>query len=295
MQAIRFKKIRGEKFSTIKECVDVTKSRPVQDCWKHDYDSEYERKEVGDGNSIGGDASREECMMGSDRFSKQFDEARKEVERQAKEYFTSVRFVRSKQDVVGSSVNVARARAGYPRAFSRRLPDRRPKKVVAINFALDVRWSYSAENRLRNAVAIMAVVEQLEKSGYSVALNMFATACCNGHDDDILVCLIPMKSYSSPLNAKKVQFPMASKSVLFHLGCFWKHHYPQTHYMSCEGYAVNYKNRDGELREWCDSMGEIYLSNGYIDEHDLDSGNRVKNIFEFVEGEIGRLSKRGAA
>lgn len=291
MQNIRFKKIQGEKFSSIKECVDVTKSRPVQDCWKGDYSSENTSYEVGDGTNANGEQSRNECLMGSERFKSQFEEAKREVERQAKEYFTNVRFVRTKQDVVGSSVNVARARAGYPKAFSRRLPDRRPKKVVAINFGLDVRWGYSSEDRLKNAVALMAVVEQLEKSGYSVALNLFATACCNGYSDDILVCLIPMKSYSSPLNAKKVQFPMASKSVLFHLGCFWKHHYPGTHYMSCEGYAVNYKGRDGEVREWCDTMGEIFLSNGYISENGLDCGNRVKNIFEFVEGEIERLAK----
>ena len=291
METIRYEKISGERYSTFAECFNMMDQREVVQTWKRDYDSEYKDSKAGS-DTVTYEQSKDEILHGTSRFDKEYIKARKQVEMQLQGYETPCRSSYNRLDVVGSSVNVARSRTGYPMAFTHRIADRRPRKTVTLFFNVACPWYTDSLDRVRNGCVLIAAADWLERSGYSVAINLFPDMSCGDYDEgkNILTLEIPIKTFSSPLNVKKLQYPVAAKASLFHLGCRWKHRFPGTYYQSGEGTAADRKGRTDEVKRYCDSRGGVFLSNSMLCDM-YDDGKDAKDVMRYIEEEIERISK----
>lgn len=290
MQNIAFKKIVGERYDSIAEVYQTCENRQIIDDWKRD--SQPETRDYGAGrDTVPFEVSKNELMFGTSRFEKDFKEIKGKVDKEAADYFKMIRVNRNKLDVVGGSVSVGRALAGHPRAMKRRVADRRPKKVVEICYGISCPWSIDPVDRLRYGCVVMACAEALEKAGYGVAITLFADMTTDHTHKNITLLEIPIKSYSSPFNSTKLQFPMATQAALFHLGRYWAHRFPKGFYSGCEGYAADVSciDRGDEIVEYCDSKGAVFLSHTMLND-EFGKGN-IDKTFKHIEKEIERISK----
>lgn len=303
MQKVKVAPINGkevvwERFDSISELIEVSKGRDFQGYWAKDHSSESSSYGDGLGEDLYMEESHKLALAGDNRY----DEIWREVSSKVSDAMKLTTFAtsnRSKMDVVGSSVNVARAMAGYPRAFSRRVPDRRPKKVIRIAYGLAVRWSYSVRERLHNGITILAIIDRLERAGYSVQLDLLLQSSYNdgsySETGGFSFCEVALKSFSSPMNIRKFQFPMAAKASLFHLGCYWQHR-SGSPYDSCEGRDIAYHNSGRSIesfRKLFRSHDTVLITNGmiddglhaYIDEH-VGGDDIITLIQKYIEQEI---------
>lgn len=288
MQNITYKKIVGERYDSIAEVYQTCENRQIIDEWKNKSQPESDRYGAGD-SEVSFDTSKKELLFGTSRFNKEFNDIKAKVDRDAADYFKMVSVNRNKLDVVGGSVSVGRALAGHPRAMKRRVADRRPKKVVEICYGISCPWRIPSSDRLKYGCVVMACAEALEKAGYGVAITLFADMVGDYSHENITLLEIPIKSYSSPFNSTKLQFPMATQAALFHLGRYWAHRFPKGFYSSCEGYAADVLDRGDEIVEYCDSKGAVFLSHTMLNEK-LGKGD-IDKTFKYIEKEIERISK----
>jgi hypothetical protein len=292
METIKFNRISGERYSTFDEVFEVMDKRDVSKEWLDgDYDSECRDSEAGN-STVTYEESKHDILYGTNRFDNEYEKARKEVETQLMGYETPTRASYNRMDAVGSSVNVGRARTGHPLAFTHRIADRRPRKTVTLFFNVACPWYTESKDRVRNGCVVLAAADWLERSGYSVAINLFPDMSCGERSEgkDILTLEVPVKTYSSPLNARKLQYPLAAKATLFHLGCRWKHRFPETYYQSCEGTAADKKGRTEEVKAYCDSRGGVFLSNSMLCDM-YEDGKDAKDVMRYIEKEVKRISQ----
>lgn len=303
MQKMNVGKVMGEpvvweRFDSVSELLRVTEGRDYHGRWRDDHRTEGESYEDGVGNELSIDESHRLALSCDDRYESIWREVSSKVSKQIA-LSTYAPASRSKMDVVGGSVNVARAMAGHPRAFSRRTPDRRPKKVVRIAFGASCRWYYDTEDRMRNGITVLAIVDRLERAGYSVQLDLLPNCSHNGCKGGFSICEVALKTFSSPVNVRKLQFPMAAKATLFHLGCYWQHR-SGSPYDSAEGRDIAYHCRESSLREFRSmfrSHDTVLLTNGMVDEGletymDGDVyGNDIELIQAYIEQEIGLIAQ----
>lgn len=288
MQNIKFNNIIGERYGSIEEVFQVADGREIIHDWKGD--SQPESKRYGAGSAdVSFDTSKKELLFGTNRFDADFKKIKADVDHEAAEYFKMVKVNRNKLDVVGGSVSVGRALAGHPRAMKRRVADRRPKKVVEICYGITCPWSYPSKDRLKYGCIVLACAEALEKAGYGVAITLFADMTTDYSHKEITMLEVPIKSYSSPFNCTKLQYPVGAEASLFHLGRYWAHRYPKGFWSSCEGCAADSLNRGDEIKEYCDSKGAVFLSHVMMKEK-LGGGN-IDKTFKYIEKEIERIAK----
>lgn len=288
MERIETENVVGERFETLYELYQFSETRPVADEWVGRTGCEKETHDAGS-HRMTPEESKQAILYGTDIFDDEFSIIKNEVDNQVRDYFKAVRTHRTKRDVVGGSVMVERALLGYPKAFNRRVPDRRPKKTVEIFFGLSTPWHVSASSRLRNACIIMAIAEKLEVEGYAVAITIFPTCSSNDGNSKIHLAEVKLKNYNTPFNLRKVQYPMAAKASLFHMGKLWLHHFPGSKFLYGEGTSADYGGRQKDVKAYCKARGGIYMSNNIMND-ELNSANGVSEVFEYVEKEIRELS-----
>lgn len=290
METIRRGKISGERYKTFAECFAVMDGRELSRKWADgNYESESSPSTAGK-DRVTYEESKDEILHGTSRFDEQYAQARRQVEVQLKGYETPCRSSYNRLDVVGGSVNVARSRTGYPKAFTHRVADRRPRKTVTLFFNVACPWYTPSADRVRNGCVLLAAADWLERSGYSVAIRLFPDMSCSDDYDDILTLEIPVKDFSSPLNVRKLQYPLAAQASLFHLGCRWKHRFPGTRYQECEGVAADKQGRISEVKEYCDAYGGVFLSNSMLCDM-YDKKKDAKDVMRYIEDEIARISR----
>lgn len=303
MQKMNVGKVMGEpvvweRFDSVSELLRVTEGRSYYGRWSDDHRTEGESYEDGVGNELSLKESHRLALSCDDRYESIWREVSGKVSKQMA-LSTYAPVSRSKMDVVGGSVSVARAMAGHPRAFSRRIPDRRPKKVVRIAFGTSCAWYYDTEDRMRNGITVLAIVDRLERAGYSVQLDLLSNCSHNGRKGGFSICEVALKTFSSPINVRKLQFPMAAKAALFHLGCYWQHR-SGSPYDSAEGRDIAYHCRENRMREFrrmFRSHDTVLLTNGMIDEglgNYMDGdvyGSDIELIQAYIEQEIGLIAQ----
>ena len=288
--------IVSEQYDSIAEFYRVNEARGLNEAYKDrgDY-SAARRQDVTDSLDYDWEQSKHDMMLGSDVFDEEFKKALDDISKQVPKSWSSSTRNRLSMDVVGQSVSVERAMSNHPKAFNRRKPVRIKQKTVSFLFSISCPWSTPTRDRLRAGVILMVICERLEEMGYQTRI-MYAPDFSYGDggsrwdtkDNPTMCALMTLKDFKTRFNLKKMQFPLASRSALFHVGCWWNHRTPlqKNCWGDGEGYSVD--NNDGRREkaiEFAHRQGGIYLSVPMIrNDFDMD----LMKVYDFVMFELGK-------
>lgn len=287
--------IVGELYESIDEFYQVNDARSLNSAYEGRGDYSAKRKhDVTDNKEYTWEETRHDMRLGSELFDKEFEKVLKEVEDEVPSSWKSGSRNRSVRDVVGQNVVVERAMVGHPKAFSRKKPQRLKQKTVTFFFSISCPWHTKTHDRLKSGVILMAICEHLERMGYQTRILYspdfsFGNRSSKWDDKDWPSMLVQfcLKDFKTRFNLKKMQFPLASKSALFQVGCYWNHRAPMQ--TKCwgdgEGYAVdNDSKRLEAAREYAKRQDAVYLS---VPMMRNDFNMDVKKIYDYVMKQIG--------
>ena len=279
--------IEGERFDSFAEFYQVyPKDAPFNKHYTVDYDAHASR-EVKDGTYYTWEQTQEAVMYGSDVFTEDFQTVLKEVNVDMKNYMTTGIRSRIHKDVVGQTVNVARAMAGHPKAFNHRVPVRVKQKTVHFIFNLSCSWSTTTQQRLKAGCILMAICKEMEKMGYQTKITYAPKVSFQSGSEPSTWPEICIKDYKTPFNEKKMQFALASNTMLAHLGWHWLHRTDtvKSNWGSGEGKSVDYSSeRLAQAKAFAKEKGGIYLSIPMmVDDFNLQVGKAFDYVFAEME------------
>ena len=288
--------IIGEQYESFDEFYRVNEARPFNPHYASDRRcGPGSLRDVKDDKQYDWGETKHDMKFGSDLFDEEFKKAMKEVENEMPTAWKKGLRARSEKSVVGQSVSVGRALVNNPRAFNRRVPQRLKQKTVSFFFSISCPWFTKTADRLKSGCILMAICQHMERMGYQTRIYYspdFSSGQQSGHDDPQYpsqVAMMLLKDFKTRFNLKKMQFPLASESALFHVGCWWTHRFPGTTFDwgDGEGYAVdNDSRRLKNAKEFARRHDSIYLSIPMIKN---DHGMKLMNVYEYVMKQIGEM------
>lgn len=275
--------IAGERFATFAEMYRVCESRELNSFYSSDYGAKRSREVHEEKDIVYTWAqTQHDILFGSDIFDDDFAAIEKSVNTDVEEYMKDYQKLGFKKDMVGQSVLVERAMTGHPKAFNRRVMQRRKQKTVHFLYNIACSWRTSTEERLKSGCILMAVAAAMERMGYQTAITFAPYFSYKKGDEPSLLAEVSIKDYKTRFNKKKIQFPLASESVLFQLGCWWMHRTPEgrSDWGGGEGISVDYDTeRKRQAEEYAKSKKAIYLSAPMMVD---DFGLNVNKAFDYI-------------
>lgn len=292
MESIRDRELNivGERFSSFLEAYRVCDGRSLNRAFA----------ERGDGSALAlFCADNESCFSPSDtrtallygdgRYHERFLAASEQVGKALKDRYEWIPSDVFSTDVYGQHVIVERYAAGHPKAFSRKRIQPRRRRSVNIFYDIACAASTPVNQRIESGSIVLAVADALDKMGYEVALTL-SIAKFGGNsmaDDPTLLMEVALKNYGEPLNPKRLEFALAGKPVLFHLGALWAHRFPgaPSDYNGTEGYPLSYdRNRVKKMRAYAEKNHGVYLSEDIVE---LQLGLDPTKVLERVLEDMG--------
>lgn len=292
MESIRDRELNivGEHFSSFLEAYRVCDGRSLNRAFA----------ERGDGSALAlFCADNESCFSPSDtrtallygdgRYHERFLAASEQVGKALKDRYEWIPSDVFSTDVYGQHVIVERYAAGHPKAFSRKRIQPRRRRSVNIFYDIACAASTPVNQRIESGSIVLAVADALDKMGYEVALTL-SIAKFGGNsmaDDPTLLMEVALKNYGEPLNPKRLEFALAGKPVLFHLGALWAHRFPgaPSDYNGTEGYPLSYdRNRVKKMRAYAEKNHGVYLSEDIVE---LQLGLDPTKVLERVLEDMG--------
>ena len=292
MEEIRDRELAivGERYRSFDEFYRVNGGRRLNQLYSQKGDGVAESLfEAAPGEMFSPEDTRNAVLYGSDLFEDQFKEATFRAHKLMREKYEWLDEPSFAADTHGQNVIVERFMVNHPKAFHRRNETQRRRRSVNIIYDAMCPASTPVEKRIEAGCSVLASAEALETIGYEVALS-FALAKYSGNKskgDPTLLLEIAMKKYGEPLSSRRLEFPFASKTMLFHVGSWWAHRFPRTpvHYGDGEGYPLSYdKARIAQLKDYAKKRHGVYLSEDIIEVQDASDPVRV---LEHVLGAIG--------
>ncbi len=122
-------------------------------------------------------------------------------------------------DIVGYVPNVPAAVIGLPQSMIRSDVEVKKSKILSILYNPTMNGGTSAETINKAGVAVLSVINNLEKSGYRVALSVMCK--CSEAGDDLAVAMVKIKDWRQPLDLKKTAFPLCCAAMQRRLGFKW--------------------------------------------------------------------------
>lgn len=281
--------IKGERFDSFDEMYRICESRDFN---KH-YQSAGDRSvkdayDVKSNLKYSWEQTKNDIMYGSTIFDDEFRQIRSQVDKQAQQILSNVERAKTKRDVVGSTVSVERALVGHPQPFNHRKPVMKKQKTVHLMFNITCSWNTSTKTRLTAGCILMAITEILEKMDYQVAITYTPFFSYQNEKEPSMLAEVQIKDFKTRFNQRKIQFPVASESVLFHLGCWWHHRTPEgtSDYGWGEGKCVDYSSKTLEnAKQYARNKKAIYLSVPMLDnDFNLDVQKTLDYVFDELKG-----------
>lgn len=133
---------------------------------------------------------------------------------------TAPRRCRVVNDIVGYTPNVPAAVIGLPQSMIRSDNEPKKSKVVEILYSPDANYMVSEKTIEKAGIAVLSLINNLEKSGYRVALKIgFFVADMDGGERTIAT--VKVKDWRQPIDLKKIAFPICNASMLRRIGFRW--------------------------------------------------------------------------
>lgn len=182
-------------------------------------------------------------------------------------------------DVRGYAPSVPRALRNLPKSMYRR--ENKPKKGKIINIVYDmaVNCGVSAEQQAQKGAEIVSVIQQLERLGYRVRLDIMAEFADSGI---MYVMRVKIKSEWNPLDIKKLAGIMTNVCFQRRVAFDWYERLPGAKYMS--GYGTPFMNSSGAAQKFKSTFlksNEYYINFS----SDLNTEFREKLTLDNIEVE----------
>jgi hypothetical protein len=122
-------------------------------------------------------------------------------------------------DIVGYTANVPAAVIGLPQDMIRSDVEPKKSKIIDLVYSPDANGGTPASTIEKAGIAVLSIVNNLEKSGYRVALSIAFYVGTKG--DDRTIATVKIKDWRQPIDLKKIAFPMCNASMLRRIGFKW--------------------------------------------------------------------------
>lgn len=292
MESIRDRELNivGERFSSFLEAYRVCDGRSLNRVFAERGDGSALALFCADDESCFSPAdTRAALLYGDGRYHERFLAASEQVGKALKDRYEWIPSDVFSTDVYGQHVIVERYAAGHPKAFSCKRVQPRRRRSVNVFYDIACAASTPVNQRIESGSIVLAVADALDKMGYEVALTL-SIAKFGGNsmaDDPTLLMEVALKNYGEPLNPKRLEFPLAGKPVLFHLGALWAHRFPgaPSDYNGTEGYPLSYdRNRVKKMCAYAEKNHGVYLSEDIVE---LQLGLDPTKVLERVLTDLG--------
>lgn len=317
MKAFATKHIIGERYDSMGEFIRVLNNRDYSPYYK-DYVSSKDKNftycdqllaQTGIGSTrISADKSLEIALNGTDMFDDimranavssflvESDDLELDVKRPV-------------NSIIGSSPNVGRFLAGQPDCMRRRVKrDYSVRRNVRIIYTLDAPQFIKVENRVVYGLILINALKVLQANGYSIEFSI-GYACGNPGQGLTYLLEIPMKKFNTVLDTRKMIWPVAGASGLFHIGRNWEQKLPVGVYLYRLGVSAwNDKQQRSVMKRFFKRENTVWLnmdiiaslvsantgsvdSDGNITAHDNDDNTSIdmkeglRKVVDFIINE----------
>lgn len=185
-------------------------------------------------------------------------------------------------NIVGFAPVVPLALKGVPESMIDMRMTSIKAKVIDIFYDMTANCDKDIDQFIKAGEAILSAIMSLERQGYR--FNLYAvqsyTSTSDGGTTDILC--IKIKSSGTPLDIKRMSYPLTHPSFFRVIGFDWQGKSPITRYLgSGRGRAIGYDYTEDEIRKLVSEMfGEAscYISCSTLIDNDYDQ-EKLKEMF----------------
>lgn len=163
--------------------------------------------------------------------------------------------VKNTYDVAGFQCSVPRYLQGIPTSMINQKVITKKQKVITITKSISYSWGVSKEKIEEESIKTLQLVNNLEKQGYRVILNVMMTSS----KKEIILCnKVRIKNANERLNLSKISFPMVHSSYLRRILLKWIETFEYTTKEFDEGYGTPMT---------CENFNKIIANNKNNDEY----------------------------
>lgn len=246
VKSMRGCNVRLEMFSSSEEVVTTSAERPITDRYFED----TRNKRMSKGWEGVENWSEAERLMknGHQPTVDRMKETLKNVNISG-----SSKRIKFTNDVVGYAPIVPLALQGVPNCMQNSRMTPINTKVLDIYYDCGAPSLYSAEDMLKAGQKLLGVILELEAQGYK--FNLYAIGGqCDGDVRTADVMCVKIKSSNTPLDLKRISFPMAHPAFARVIKFDWYSRFPQGKYRSSYGYSLGIKFSEEELTRGFEEM-----------------------------------------
>lgn len=256
-----------ENFDNISQLIHVIANRKKNDVMKSCNSSETGSKDF-----TGTKNYAEAVKFALEGYTKPLDALKRgtiEAERKG----TAPRRCKVVNDIVGYVPNVPAAVIGLPQSMIRSDNEPKKSKIVDIIYSPDANCSVSSETIEKAGIAVLSLVNNLEKNGYRVALmiNFFLGKC----DGEYTISTVKVKDWRQPIDLKKIAFPICNASMLRRIGFKWLetcNGLEQSGWSSGYGQCPNYSEaKEIMIENGMVSDTQFFINIAFCEEHGFDT------------------------
>lgn len=203
-----------EEFESISQLIEKLSSRDNNEMMKGQNSSE-----TGSESFTGTKSYAEAVKFALEGYTKPLD-ALKHGTIEAERKGVAPRRCKVVNDIVGYTPNVPAAVIGLPQSMIRSDNEPKKSKVVEILYSPDANCNVSEKTIEKAGIAVLSLINNLEKSGYRVALKIgFYIAVESGEEQ--IIATVKVKDWRQPIDLKKIAFPICNASMLRRIGFKW--------------------------------------------------------------------------
>jgi hypothetical protein len=126
---------------------------------------------------------------------------------------------RVKADVVGFMPIVPNAIIGLPKTMLNVKKQPQKQKMINLVYGFSALGNVSADKLLKGGILFLSLVNQLEKEGYRIKIDLLR--CTTASEQDAIAYTVTVKEYSQPLNLLKLCYPLVHPSMLRRTSFRW--------------------------------------------------------------------------
>lgn len=122
-------------------------------------------------------------------------------------------------DIIGYTPNIPAAVIGLPQNMIRSDVEPKKSKIIDLIYSPTSNCGTSSETIEKAGIAVLSIINSLEKSGYRVALSIAFKL--SKEDEDRVIATVKVKDWRQPIDLKKVAFPLCNSAMLRRFGFKW--------------------------------------------------------------------------
>lgn len=296
MKAFATRHIIAEQYDSMGELIRALKSRDYSPYYKHAVDKGKVEKnfayadqmemKTGVGGFVSVNESLDMALHGTDIFDDLIANNAVSGFQLESDDRMELDIKRPVNSMVGSSPNVGRFIAGRPDSMRKRVKrDYSVRRNISIIYTLDTPHFVSVETRLNCGLMMINALKALQSNGYSIEFSI-GYACGNPEQGLTYFLEIPMKSYGTLLDVRKIIFPIAGLASLFHIGRNWQEKMPVGLYLYRFGMSAwNDETQRGYMQRYFRKKNQVWLNTDIMTTLGADKKEGMGKLVDFILNE----------